>query len=217
MKTPANLAALTLSTLLALPALAGPGPQQVIADGAEQIRGVLREKVQKGSRAEDQQKQRLKKVVDGLLDYKELSTRALGPHWKERSEAERGEFVELLRELIEASYTGAIRSNVEFTLDFESEEIAEDGLKADVAALARAKNKKGKPVSEELLFHLYLAPQTRTWLVFDVEFGDISLVRHYRSEFNNKIKKDGYPALVAAMKKKLDEVKSGKVEKKMSL
>jgi len=208
---------LAFGLCLALPALAGPGPQQVIAEGAEAVRAVLKVKTTKGSRAETEQKNKLKQVVDGFLDYRELSTRALGPHWKERSDAERAEFVELLRDLIEASYTGAIRSNADFTLTFQPEEVAEDGATAQVSAVAAARTKKGKPVSEDLLFHLYLVPASRAWMIYDVEFGDISLVRHYRGEFNRKIKKEGYPALVATMKKKLEEVKSGKVEKKMSL
>jgi phospholipid transport system substrate-binding protein len=211
------LGCLGLALCLAAPARAGTGPQQVISDGAEAVRGVLKVKTAKGSKAETEQKAKLKKVVDGFLDYRELSTRALGPHWKDRSEAERTEFVELLRDLIEASYTGAIRSNADFSLAFQSEEVEEDGAKAHVAAVASAKNKKGKPLSEDLLFHLYLVPAAKAWMIYDVEFGDISLVRHYRGEFNRKIKKEGYPALLAAMKKKLDEIKAGKVEKKMTL
>ncbi|HOX45230.1 MAG TPA: ABC transporter substrate-binding protein [Myxococcota bacterium] len=217
MKLTRTLVSLGLSLCLAAPALAGAGPQQTIADGAEAVRGVLKVKTAKGSKAETEQKAKLKKVVDGFLDYKELSARALGPHWKDRSEAERAEFVELLRDLIEASYTGAIRSNADFTLAFQTEEVEEDGAKAHVAAVASAKTKKGKALSEDLLFHLFLVPASRAWMIYDVEFGDISLVRHYRGEFNRKIKKEGYPALLAAMKKKLGEIESGKVEKKMTL
>jgi hypothetical protein len=43
-----------------------------------------------------------------------------------------------------------------------------------------------------------------------VEFGDVSLVRHYRGEFNRKIKKESYQALVEVMREKLAEIRSGK-------
>ncbi len=68
-----------------------------------------------------------------------------------------------------------------------------------------------------LNFHLYL--KNRIWLMYDVEFGDVSLVRHYRGEFNRKIKKESYKALLTAMQKKLKEIESGKVkvEKKPKL
>lgn len=194
---------------------AADSPRQVIQAGSEQVRTILKVKVQKGSKAEQQQKDKLKKVVDQFLDYQELSRRSLGPHWKDRTEAERTEFTELLRELIEASYTGSIRKNVDYTLEIEDEEIAAGGDKASVAAVASAKNAKRKTVSEDLTFHLFL--NGRSWMIFDVEFGDLSLVRHYRGEFNRKIKKESYQALVQVMRKKLDEVRAGKVEKKLQL
>ena len=206
---------IAISLLLPLAGWAGVSPKKVIHDGSEQIRTILKKKVKKGSKAEEEQKQKLKKVVDGFLDYKELSRRSLGPHWKARSDADRIEFTDLLRELIEASYTGSIRNNVNYSLEIEEEEIGEDGSTAHVLAVASAKNKKGKTVAEDLTFHLYL--KKRIWLIYDVEFGDLSLVRHYRGEFNRKIKKESYAALLTVMKKKLEEIRSGKVEKKIKL
>jgi phospholipid transport system substrate-binding protein len=148
--------------------------------------------------------------VDKFLDYHELSKRSLGPHWKDRSAGEQTEFTGLLRDLIEEAYTQPISDNVDFTMEYEEEEIADDGATASVLAVASSKNKKGKTVSEDLTFHLYL--KAKKWMIYDVEFGDVSLVRHYRGEFNRKIKKESYAALIKAMKSKLDEIKSGKVK-----
>jgi phospholipid transport system substrate-binding protein len=182
-------------------AQAVPSPQEVIAKGAKDVREVFRKK------GKDRvQKTALKQIVDGFLDYRELARRSLGPHWSERTPEEQREFPALLRELIESSYTGNIRDNPDFKLEFESEEIAEDGATADVYAIASAKNKKGRTVSEDLCFHLFY--KNRAWMIFDVEFGDVSMVRHYRGEFNRKIKKESYQALNKAMKKKLKEIQS---------
>jgi phospholipid transport system substrate-binding protein len=189
---------------------AAPPPQQIIQDASEQVRSILKKKVRKGSKAEKTQKSKLKEIVDKFLDYHELSKRSLGPHWKDRSPEEQTEFIQLLRDLIEEAYTQPISDNIEFTMEYEEEEIAEDGATASVAAVASTKNKKGKTVSEDLTFHLYLT--SKKWMIYDVEFGDVSLVRHYRGEFNRKIKKESYPALIAAMKKKLDEIRSGKIK-----
>jgi phospholipid transport system substrate-binding protein len=188
---------------------AAPPPQKVIQDASEQVRSTLKKKVKKGSKAAKAQKKKLKKIVDKFLDYHELSKRSLGPHWKDRSPEEQTEFTQLLRDLIEEAYTQPISDNIEFTMEYEDEEIAEDGTAA-VMAVASTKNKKGKTVSEDLTFHLYL--KAKKWMIYDVEFGDVSLVRHYRGEFNRKIKKESYAALIKAMKNKLKEIKSGKVK-----
>jgi phospholipid transport system substrate-binding protein len=201
---------LLAAAVAALPAtaLAARAPQQVIREASDQVKSILAVKVTKGSQKEKAQQARLKKVVDRFLDYRELSRRALGPHWKDRSQEQRTEFVALLRELIEESYTGSIRKNVDYELEIEDTEIDDDGAKAHVHAVASSENKKGREVSEFLTFHLYL--KDRSWMIYDVEFGDVSLVRHYRGEFNRKIKKESYQALVEVMREKLAEIRSGK-------
>jgi phospholipid transport system substrate-binding protein len=190
-------------------------PQKVIQDGASQVREILKKKVTKGSAEEQVQKTKLKKVVDGFLDYRELAMRSLGPHWKERTPVEQRDFVQLLRDLIDASYTGAIRNNINFEMKYLPEEIDPDGANASVPTVASTKDSKGKVVSMDILFHLYL--KDTKWMIYDIEFDDLSLVRHYRSEFNRKIKKESYAALITVMKKKLEEVKSGKFEKKIDI
>ncbi len=197
------------------PCLAAKSPSKVITEGAENIRKVLKKKAKKGTTEATAQREHLKKTVEKILDYRELAKRSLGPHWKARTDKERDEFITLLRDLIESSYTGSIRNNVNFNLEIEDEQIDENNGTSEVYAVASAKNSKGKTVSEDLTFHLFLKKQK--WFIYDVEFGDVSLVRHYRGEFNRKIKKESYAALVKVMKKKLKEIKSGKVEKKLSL
>ena len=201
---------LTTSTVLA-----APSPKQVIQDGSDKIKQVLKKKTAKGSKARGLQKADLRTAVEGFLDYKELGRRALGPHWKDRSPEEQEDFYQLLRDLIESSYEGAIHSNADFELKIEDEEIDEEQAKASIMAVASGKDAKGKTVAEDLTFHLFL--KNRKWMIYDVEFGDVSLVRHYRGEFNRKIKKESYAALIATMKKKLAEVGDGKAEGKIKL
>jgi phospholipid transport system substrate-binding protein len=203
--------------LVLIPQLAGAvqKPQAVVQNAATEVREILKKKVVKGSAEEEAQKTKLKKVVDGFLDYRELALRSLGPHWKERTPAEQRDFVQLLRDLIDASYTGAIRNNINFEIKYLPEEIDPDGVNASVPTVASAKNSKKKMVSLDILFHMYL--KDGKWMIYDIEFDDLSLVRHYRSEFNRKIKKESYAALITAMKKKLDEVKAGKFEKKIDI
>lgn len=208
-----NTITILIAALLAgcpLTARAAKAPQQVIQQAAEEVRGILAHKVRKGTPAHRQRKKKLKKVVDRFIDYRELARRSLGPHWGERTPAQRDEFTGLLRDLIEESYTRPISKNVDFTMEYEEEEIAEDGATATVWAIASAENKKNKTVSEDLTFHMYL--KNRGWMIYDISFGEVSMVRHYRGEFNRKIKKEGWPALLEAMRKKLGEIKSGKAK-----
>ena len=154
-------------------------------------------------------------MVDNFVDYRELAMRSLGVHWNGRTPAEQRDFVQLLRDLIEASYTGAIRGHINFQMKYLGEEVSTDGKSASVSTVASAKNSKGQLVGQDITFQLFL--RDNKWMIYDIEFDELSLVRHYRSEFNRKIKQESYAALVAAMKKKLDEVRAGKFEKKVDI
>lgn len=200
---------MALLLLTSAPARA-EAPARVISKAAEQVRDILKSKVKKGSAAERRRKKKLKRVVDRFLDYHELARLSLGPHWRERSHQEQGEFTQLLRDLIEASYLSTISDNINFKLKIEDEEITEEGDQASVWAVASAKNSKQRTVSEDLTFHLFLKGQA--WFIYDIEFGDVSLVRHYRGEFHRKIKKESYAALLRAMRKKLAEIRHGKLK-----
>ena len=47
---------------------------------------------------------RLKRAFDGIFDYEEMAKRALGRHWRQRTGAERDEFVKLFRAFLENVY-----------------------------------------------------------------------------------------------------------------
>src|SRR5262245_48703127 len=46
----------------------------------------------------------LRKIADEIFDWEETAKRSLGVHWRERTPAEREEFVRLFADLLERSY-----------------------------------------------------------------------------------------------------------------
>ena len=54
------------------------------------------------------------RILSSLLDYQELSRRALGTHWAARTDAEKTQFVSLLRRLVERNYQQNLTRIVDF-------------------------------------------------------------------------------------------------------
>jgi phospholipid transport system substrate-binding protein len=50
------------------------------------------------------------------------------------------------------------------------------------------------------------------WRVYDVSIDDVSTVRTYRTQFSKIIAKDGFPALVARMKSKIEDIRAGRAQ-----
>lgn len=145
-------------------------------------------------------RKQLTAAVGDLLDYEELAKRALDRQWKERSKAERDQFLSLLTQLVERQY----QRNMETTLDFDirytgAEPIDEAG--ALVKTMARSKKKKRAP---ELSIDYALHKPGDTWRVYDIWTDGVSLVKNYRRQFRRIIRNEGWNGLIERMEKKLN-------------
>ncbi len=138
------------------------------------------------------------RILSDLLDYEELSRRALGAHWDQHTEAERREFVGLLRQLVERNYESNLERVVEFEITYSGETADTDGTVVRTEARSRTERRQ-PPV--EITYTLHL--QGTAWRVFDVVTDGVSLVRNYRNQFNRIITEDGWPALITRMRDRL--------------
>ena len=188
-----------MHAILALVLLAG-SPMSMLKKSNEEVRTILKQ--QKGaSSATPEQKQKIKKIVNGFLDYEELAKRSLGDEWGKLTPAQRNEFVQVFRDLIERNYVKQLRSNVDYQIDYKDEQVADS--EATVHSVVKAQ-RKGRSAETTVDYKLSNKGGDR-WAVYDVITDDVSLLRNYRSEFGRIIKRDGFPALLAKMKKKLAE------------
>jgi phospholipid transport system substrate-binding protein len=140
----------------------------------------------------------LNQLLGGLFNYPELAKRSLDTHWKARSEAQRQEFVGLLKQLIQRNYERNLTRTLQYKIRYVGEAPTADGV--SVQTLARATNKgRAEPVSIDYAVH----KTAGGWQVYDVTTDGVSLGRNYRNQFNRIIKKDGWDALMKRMRAKI--------------
>lgn len=179
----------------AAPAAASDGPLPMLQAKASEIQALM------GKKADDARKKKLREMVAEVVDYTALAKASLKSRWDERTDAERMEFTELLRKLIEKSYLENVERRPDFTIAWQSERLLQDGAKAKVKSLASA----GK-VTIEIEYRLAARPDLRSgWQVADIVIDEVSMVRNYRRSFKKIIKNEGWPALLGKMQDKLDD------------
>lgn len=191
--------ALALLPSLAMAAGAG-GPMATLKQKNSEVDKLLRQKVEKGSPAEQKQKDEIKKLAATLLDYDELAQKSLAAHWDKLTPAQRTEFVTTLRELIERNYVKQLRTNLDYQVQYKGEE-AEDS-QATVTTVVKVKS-AGKSTDAEIIYKMKKAPDG--WHVWDVITDEVSLVKNYRTQFNKIITEQSYDALIKKMKSKLKD------------
>lgn len=184
---------------------AADSPMQVLKKANQKIEKILDQKLGKGADAEKKRDDKLKKVVDGFLNFDALAQKSLGKHWKERTDEEKAEFKKIFKELIQKNYLKQIHEKADYDVVYDDEEIEDD--KAVVNTTVKAKNKKGEEAETSLVYKL--KKKKGKWLVVDIITDEVSLVQNYRSQFAKIIKKDGYATLVEKIQKKLEEKKGG--------
>jgi phospholipid transport system substrate-binding protein len=135
-----------------------------------------------------------------LFDIGLLTQRALVDQWDKMTPAQRTELVDTLRQIVEKNYLSQLRSNLDYKIDYGTEE--KQGDEVLVHTIIRGK-KNGRPTKIKVDYKLVAAGDQ--WRVYDVITEDVSILDNYRSQFNRIIAKEGVPGLIARMKAKLDK------------
>ena len=137
-------------------------------------------------------------IFDDLLDYGALAEASLGTEWAGRTDAEKKEFTDLLKQLVKKGYEKNLKKTLDYNIEYVSEE------QKDGAYIVTTKAKSKTDAREEPVEIKYkLAQKDSKWRVQDITTEGVSLVSSYRSQFTKIIKKDGFPALITKMKDKI--------------
>jgi len=173
-------------------ALGGP---VAAGEATDQIRShidqMYRLVAQTGSASEGQEA--VRKVADLMFNWLAMAQGALGQHWGERTLAERAEFVRLFGDVFERAYLSKIQ-----LADAQRFAYLGDTIEGDhtvVRTQITTNNGTVIPVN-------YRAGMAdgRTWRVYDLDVGGVSLVNNYRAQFNSIIARSSYPELVNRLK-----------------
>lgn len=192
-------AALTLA--LALPAAGSAqegGPaSRFLKQRHDDVNRIIRRTAE--TDAERQRRSReITQILSELLDYQELSRRALGSHWESRTPEQRERFVGLLRQLVERNYEQNLQRIQEFEVRYSGEESIADGTVVRTEARSRTERRQ-PPV--EIAYSMHLVGTA--WRVFDVNTDGVSLVRNYNNQFNRIISQNGWDELIRRMEQRL--------------
>ena len=140
----------------------------------------------------------IRAIVAEIFDFRELSQRALGPHWQGRTAGERDEFIQLFADLLERSYI----DKIELYSGAERIQYTGEVLDGDQVATVRTRivTKQGTEIPVDYRMRRGGADR---WLVYDVAIEGVSLVANYRAQFNRIIQRSSYKGLVEQLTARL--------------
>ena len=136
-----------------------------------------------------------------LLDMREISRKALGKYWKERTPTEQKVFIDLLCQMfIKGAFPNSGKFFSALKLIYGQTSINKSQATVPLTVV----HEKEGEISID--FHLY--KRSDQWRVVDVDLDKISMRNNLRSQFYKTISKNDYQELVRRMEEKLTGIKS---------
>ena len=174
---------------------AGNTPTDDVRTSVEAILEILKDEQldKEGKRAQ------ISTVINKRFDFRAMSQRTLATNWKKVTVEEKQQFVALFSQLIENSYVGKVEAYTDEKVDFTGEKVK--GRKAVVETLIITS-------SADIPINYKVYQKGGQWLVYDVIIEGVSLIRNYRSSYQEIMKKEGFDGLLAKMQAKIDELAS---------
>jgi phospholipid transport system substrate-binding protein len=183
-----------LVTGLTNPALAGE-PTENIKQTTEKIISILTDPAFQGEDRAVERRKLIRRAVDDLFDWHEMSRRSLARHWKKRTTEEKKEFIPLFADLLERTYMNRIENYSGESVTYNGERVKGKYSLVSVTVFT------SKDVAIPAQYRL--RKKDDKWLVYDVSIEGVSLVNNYRTQFNSIIQSSSYDELVEKLKKKV--------------
>lgn len=197
-----------LSGLFAVSLFAAPaGAQTTDKTAAQQIRAMMEQRnrdlkravkplIDNPKTATAQQRKKVEDLINDPIDFREMGRRALGPFWKDLTEVQRKEFVEV--------FSTIVRSQSLADLDVYNSTVSYEAISVvgDSAYVKTLTTYQDKQTPVEYL----LGWRSGTWWVFDVILDEVGTVEGYARSFQSVIRKKGFDALMNSLYKKRDKV-----------
>ncbi len=164
------------------------------------IRGTVNEVIRilenddlKGPERASERREQIVTIVKARFDFKEMSKRTLGRHWRKLNDDQRREFVRLFTALLATSYAKKMDGYSDERVEYLSERTKKN------FAEVKTKVRSGKV---EIPLDYRLLKNSDDWRVYDVVVDGVSLVRNYRGQFSKVIKSSSYDDLVVTLREK---------------
>jgi phospholipid transport system substrate-binding protein len=146
----------------------------------------------------------LRPAVEAAFDLPFMAEKVLGRRWGELSQADRARWQETFTDLLTATYAGRFVGYKGQTFETRGEEAA---ARDTVLVLTRLVDPSG---GENVDINYRLRRADGGWKIVDVYLkGTVSELALRRSEYSSVLEREGFPALIEAVKAKIGALERG--------
>ncbi len=148
----------------------------------------------------------IEKEVYAIFDFDEFSKRTVGSFWKNFSPAQQKAFSQAFADLLFATYLDRLDGYNGESVTFDGFVSGNNGKRVEVRTTVSVKGNQKIPLYYRML------PKNGAWRVYDVLVEGVSLVKNYRTQFNDALQSGSPEALIARVRERASAIKSQSYE-----
>lgn len=145
-----------------------------------------------GTEYTQQQRDRLREIINGIIDFEAMASYALGNTYEEISTEEREEFVSLFSTVIRDQSLNRLDI---YRAEVSYEEIEVENGEAKVHTIARLENVR-TPVEYSM------KKVDSEWVITDMIVDEVSTAESYNRQFQSIIRQRGFDALLESLRRR---------------
>ena len=142
----------------------------------------------------------LEGMILNIFSMDQFSMRTVGRKWTKFTPAQKTQFKDAFIQLLKATYFKHVSEYEGQNLDIIGARTNKAGTKVEVRTTVKFKN-ESVPVNYRMLV------ESGKWMVYDVLVEGVSLVKNYRTQFKELLRKGTPDELIAKLKDKAERVR----------
>jgi phospholipid transport system substrate-binding protein len=174
-----------------------PDPTEQFRPYVEEIVSILTDPDLQTKEKHSLRRENMRGVISECFNFNEMSRRVLARTWPKLSKDDQIYFVSQFTQLLEYAYIGKIVAYSDQKIEFTNQRIK--GQRAQVVTKIID---KGTIIAVSYIMML----KEDRWMVYDVIIEGVSLVRNYKEQFRQILRKEGYETLLKQVEKKVAEL-----------
>jgi len=173
------------------------GPGKIVVATIDRGIRILEDPALQGFDKFQERKDKLWAILTPVFNFKETSRRALGHHWKNRTDKEKEEFVSVFTQILRDIYLGKTDTYSGGKFIYVREIVKGNRGKVQTNFITSDKKK--------VVVDFSMRISEGTWKIYDITIEGVSMVGNYRNQFNAILAKSSFEELMEKLYKKRDE------------
>lgn len=190
------------ATVCVLGANAAETPSQRLRETVDQVLLVLQEPEYRNPATRAPLRAKIERQVRTVFDFEEFSARTVGKSWPSFTAEQKKRFDDAFAELLLVTYLDKIQGYNGEQVAYVGEVLSSRGDRAEVQTIVTLSDGKKVPVAYRMML------KNGQWVVYDVLIENVSLIKNYRSQFQDVLTKGTPDQLIERVVARTNELRA---------